>query len=111
VGEALLFTLLLLLRRRRSFPGSLALVYVMGYALLRATVEILRGDTGRGFLFEVSLPRLAGWLDLPVRQPLALSTAQALSLALGTTAAVTYRILRRQVAQPESQEAPGGRRP
>jgi phosphatidylglycerol:prolipoprotein diacylglycerol transferase len=97
-GEALLFTLLMLLRRRRRFPGSLALVYAMGYALLRATVEVLRGDTSRGFLFEISLPRLAGWLDLPVHQPLALSTAQALSLALGTGAAVAYRILRRRVA-------------
>jgi phosphatidylglycerol:prolipoprotein diacylglycerol transferase len=99
LGEALLFTLLLLLRRRRRFPGSLALVYAMGYALLRATVEVLRGDTSRGFLFEISLPRLAGWLDLPAHQPLALSTAQALSLALGTAAAITYRILRRRAAR------------
>jgi prolipoprotein diacylglyceryltransferase len=98
LGEALLFTLLLLLRRRRRFPGSLALIYAMGYALLRATVEVLRGDTSRGFLFEISLPRLANWLDLPANQPLALSTAQALSLALGTAAAVAYRILRRRVA-------------
>jgi len=97
-GETLLFTLLLLLRRRRRFPGSLALVYAMGYALLRATVEVLRGDTGRGFLFQISLPRVAAWLDLPGDQPLALSTAQALSFALGIGAALTYRILRRRVA-------------
>ena len=98
LGEAFLFALLLFLRRRQRFPGSLALVYAMGYALLRATVEVLRGDTSRGFLFELSLPRLASWLDLPVHQPLALSTAQALSLALGAAAAITYRILRRRVA-------------
>ena len=97
-GEGLLFVLLIILRRRRPFPGSLALIYVMGYALLRATVEVLRGDPGRGFLFEVSLPRVAAWLDLPANQPLALSIAQALSLALGTAAAVTYRILRRRAA-------------
>jgi uncharacterized protein (DUF1810 family) len=70
----------------------------MGYALLRATVELLRGDTGRGFLFEISLPRLAGWLDLPANQPLAFSTAQALSLGLGLAAAIAYRILHRRVA-------------
>jgi phosphatidylglycerol:prolipoprotein diacylglycerol transferase len=98
LGEALLFTLLVLLRRRRGFPGSLALIYAMGYALLRAAVEVLRGDTSRGFLFELSLPRLATWLDLPASQPLALSTAQALSLTLGIAAAVTYRILHRRVA-------------
>jgi prolipoprotein diacylglyceryltransferase len=109
-GEAMLFTLLLLLRRRQRFPGSLALVYAMGYALLRATVEVLRGDSSRGFLFEISLPRLAGWLDLPAHQPLALSTAQVLSLALGTAAAVTYQMLGRRVAKPESKGAPEYRR-
>ena len=97
-GEGLLFALLVVLGRRRRFPGSLALVYVMGYALLRATVEVLRGDTSRGFLFEISLPRVAAWLDLPSYQPLALSTAQAFSLALGTAALVAYRILRRRFA-------------
>jgi phosphatidylglycerol:prolipoprotein diacylglycerol transferase len=97
-GEGLLFGLLIVLRRRRPFPGSLALVYAMGYALVRATVEVLRGDEGRGFLFEISLPRVAAWLDLPVNQPLALSIAQALSLALGTAAAVAYWILRRRAA-------------
>jgi phosphatidylglycerol:prolipoprotein diacylglycerol transferase len=97
-GEGLIFALLVVLGRRRRFPGSLALVYVMAYALLRATVEVLRGDAGRGFLFEISLPRVAAWLDLPANQPLALSTAQALSLGLGTAAAVAYRILRRRAA-------------
>lgn len=97
-GEGVLFALLVVLGRRRRFPGSLALVYVMGYALLRASVEVLRGDAGRGFLFEISLPRVAAWLDLPANQPLALSTAQALSLGLGTAAAVAYRILRRRAA-------------
>ncbi len=98
-GEGLLFVLLMVLRRRRRFPGSLALVYVMGYALLRAAVEVLRGDTSRGFLFEISLPRVAAWLDLPAQQPLALSTAQALSLTLGTAAAIAYRILRRRASR------------
>ena len=97
-GEGLLFVLLMVLRRRRPFPGSLALIYVMGYALLRTAVEVMRGDTNRGFLFELSLPRIAAWLDLPAHQPLALSTAQALSLTLGTAAAVAYRILRRRAS-------------
>jgi phosphatidylglycerol:prolipoprotein diacylglycerol transferase len=97
-GEGLLFALLVVLRPRRRFPGSLALVYVMGYAILRATVEVLRGDAGRGFLFEISLPRVASWLDLPANQPLALSTAQALSLGLGAAAAIAYGMLRRRGA-------------
>ena len=97
-GECVLFVALLVLGRRRRFPGSLVLVYVMGYALLRTSVEVLRGDTARGFLFELTLPSLAGWLGLPADQPVALSTAQALSLVLGLAAAVAYRILRRRSA-------------
>jgi prolipoprotein diacylglyceryltransferase len=95
-GGGLLFLLLIILRgRRQCFAGSLALIYAMGYALLRATVEILRGDMARGFLFEFHSPRLASWLGLPLNQPLALSTAQTFSLALGAAAAVAYGILRR----------------
>jgi prolipoprotein diacylglyceryltransferase len=96
VGEGLLFVLLMVLRRRRPFPGALALIYAMGYALMRATVETFRGDAARGFVFEISLPRLATWLGLPAQQPLALSTAQTISLALGLAAAIAYRILRRR---------------
>ena len=95
-GECLIFALLMLLRRRRAFPGALALIYVMAYALLRATVEIMRGDAARGYLFTIALPRLATWLALPPEQPLALSTSQAISLALGVAAAVAYPILHRR---------------
>ena len=98
-GEGLLFVLLIILRgRRQPFFGSLALIYAMGYALLRTTVEIMRGDMARGFLFELRLPRLATWLGLPVNQPLALSTAQTFSLVLGAAAASAYWILRRRKA-------------
>ena len=96
VGEFLLFALLVVLRRRPRFSGGLALIYVMGYTLLRAIVEVMRGDAARGYLFEIILPRLALWLSLPTDQPLALSTSQAISLALGVAAAVAYRILRRR---------------
>jgi phosphatidylglycerol---prolipoprotein diacylglyceryl transferase len=97
-GEALLFILLIVFRRRQRFSGSLVLIYVMGYALLRASVEVVRGDMARGFLFEVTLPRLARWIGVPADQPLALSTAQALSLGLGVAAAVVYRVLGRRSA-------------
>jgi prolipoprotein diacylglyceryltransferase len=97
-GEGLLFILLVVFRRRQRFSGALVLLYVMGYALLRAGVEVVRGDMARGFLFEITVPRLAGWLGVPAHQPLALSTAQGLSLALGIAAAVAYRILRRRNA-------------
>ncbi|HEX7599916.1 MAG TPA: prolipoprotein diacylglyceryl transferase [Polyangia bacterium] len=98
-GEGLLFVWLLFLRgRRRPFSGSLALVYAMGYALLRGSVEVFRGDTARGFLFEWPSPRLATWLGLPMDQALAFSTAQAFSLILGAGAGAAYWLLRRRSA-------------
>ena len=102
LGEALIFAVLMLLRRRRRFPGALVLTYAMAYALLRFTVEIFRGDAARGYLFELPLPFLARGLGLPPTQPLALSTAQALSLVLGGLAAtIFYRWRAHQAPSPD----------
>lgn len=44
-GLNLLFLALLMgILRRRSFPGQVFSVYLMGYAILRSTVEAFRGD-------------------------------------------------------------------
>jgi phosphatidylglycerol:prolipoprotein diacylglycerol transferase len=51
VGELALFAALTWLARRRRYPGQVALAWVIGYGLLRATVELLRGDPGRRLLF------------------------------------------------------------
>jgi len=49
VGALLLFGLLLLFERRR-FSGETFARYVVGYALLRGTIEFFRGDP-RGEVF------------------------------------------------------------
>jgi phosphatidylglycerol:prolipoprotein diacylglycerol transferase len=99
-GELLIFCLLLALARRRKFPGAVALAYAFAYGTLRFFVEIFRGDDLRAFLFKVRLPGLATLLGLPPSEPLFLSSAQAISLALIVAAAITYSVLRRRPVPP-----------
>ena len=47
---ALTGLLVWLFRGRRLRDGGVALVYVMGYALIRSAIEIFRGDSIRGFV-------------------------------------------------------------
>ncbi len=80
-GELAIFVALCLLRpglRRR--PGMLLVVYLGLYAVLRFVVEIYRGDVQRGFLIAFETPRLAGWLGLPLAEPIFLSAGQLGSL-------------------------------
>jgi phosphatidylglycerol:prolipoprotein diacylglycerol transferase len=91
-GELLVFLLLAWLWRRRKFPGAVALAYAMAYGLVRFVVEIFRGDTVRGFVFQ-----------FPASDPILLSTAQATSLALILIGAVGYMTLsRRRASSPSS---------
>jgi phosphatidylglycerol:prolipoprotein diacylglycerol transferase len=83
-----IFFLLLLWRRRQRFHGQLFLVYLLSYGLLRAAIEVFRGDVTRRFLFRLEAPALARAISLPPTEPLALSTSQALGLGLAILAAV-----------------------
>jgi phosphatidylglycerol:prolipoprotein diacylglycerol transferase len=81
-GDFAIFAALILLgpRLRRRSGGTL-LVYLGGYALLRFSVEVFRGDAGRRFVAALSTPRLAALLHLPPGDPILLSVGQATSLA------------------------------
>ncbi len=50
LGEFLIFCLLIVLRRYRSFKGQLLWVYIVFYSFLRFTVEFFRGDMARGYI-------------------------------------------------------------
>lgn len=63
-------------------PWRMASRYALGYGLLRASVEVFRGDLSRGFLVEWSSPTLAGLLSLPPDHPLALSISQVTALVM-----------------------------
>lgn len=48
VGQVSLLVFFLWMRRYRRFHGQILGMWLMGYALLRTTVEVFRGDTERG---------------------------------------------------------------
>jgi phosphatidylglycerol---prolipoprotein diacylglyceryl transferase len=99
LGELLIFLGLMLLWRRRKFPGMIALAYAFAYGILRFFIEIYRDDLVRGFVFQLHSPGLAAALGLPPDTPLFLSSAQATSVLLIAAAATGYAILRRKKPQ------------
>ncbi len=84
VGLLALFAGLLFIRRRNGIeaPWRQASRYALGYGLLRAVVEIFRGDPSRGLPLELHSSLIAGWLGLPPDQPLLLSFSQLIALAM-----------------------------
>ena len=50
-GMFLIFCMLLLLRRRKTFDGQLFWLYALSYAVLRFIIEFFRGDAVRGLYF------------------------------------------------------------
>lgn len=50
VGQLIMFGLLLTARRARRFHGQIFGMWLMGYAVLRTSVELFRGDRERGTL-------------------------------------------------------------
>jgi phosphatidylglycerol:prolipoprotein diacylglycerol transferase len=49
-AEFLNFAVLLVIRRRKTFQGQLFWMYVLNYAVIRAVIELFRGDSERGFI-------------------------------------------------------------
>jgi phosphatidylglycerol---prolipoprotein diacylglyceryl transferase len=83
-----LFFLLVLWRRRQRFFGQLFAIYLLAYGLLRFVLEVFRGDVTRRFVFTLHGRGLASALGLPPGDPIALSTSQALGLALALFAGI-----------------------
>jgi phosphatidylglycerol:prolipoprotein diacylglycerol transferase len=77
---AILFVLLLRVKRRKQFDGEVILDYTLLYAIARFILEFFRGDADRGFVF-------GGWL----------STSQFIALLLGPLAFALW-LVRRQKA-------------
>ncbi|MCA9709071.1 MAG: prolipoprotein diacylglyceryl transferase, partial [Myxococcales bacterium] len=100
-----LFAILLVIRRRRGIeaPWRQASRYLVGYGVLRAAVEVFRGDPSRGLLLELRASPLAALLGLPPDQPLLLSVSQAIALVM---VAVGLVGLRRTRAAPAAQAPP-----
>jgi phosphatidylglycerol:prolipoprotein diacylglycerol transferase len=85
VGQVALFVGLLLMRRHRRFHGQILSLWLMGYAVLRSTVELFRGDTERGTLHGLladKAPSLVHWV--PLEAWYNISTSQFISLCMFT---------------------------
>ncbi|EKD51454.1 MAG: hypothetical protein ACD_62C00248G0001 [uncultured bacterium] len=52
VCELIIFTILFIFRKKKKFDGSVFLLYVMLYSVLRYFIEFFRGDISRGFVIE-----------------------------------------------------------
>ena len=84
------------LRRRKRYDGQVFLSWLWIYPLGRSAIELFRGDSDRGFLFQWTLPALNRLLGLPEQTVNLLSTSQALSLGMVAVAMVLlWRMKRR----------------
>lgn len=86
-GELVIFSLLLLMRRRKRFHGQLLITYLFLYAILRSVNEMFRGDYERGMLVR--------WDLFGDPKPELLSTSQLISLILaGVAVGLLIKLLR-----------------
>lgn len=65
--------------------------YALGYGVLRFAMEAMRGDTTRGFAFEIPGGALAEWLGMAPTQALVLSWSQVVAAGLVVLGAVALR--------------------
>lgn len=72
---------------RRAFDGAVALAYFCSYAVLRSIIEIFRGDTTRGWMFESVLGET-------------ISTSQGISLMVAVVAFVIFFVAARKNTKP-----------
>jgi phosphatidylglycerol:prolipoprotein diacylglycerol transferase len=98
LAQLILFVLLMIARRYRRFHGQIVALYLIGYSIIRTTVELFRGDFERGTLHKIidAVPLDAWWN---------ISTSQFISLvmfSLGVTL-----LVRGTSAAAELPSAPG----
>ncbi len=98
LAQLLLFFALMIARRYRRFHGQVLALYLIGYSIIRTTVELFRGDFERGTIHKlVEQVPLDAWWNI--------STSQLISLvmfALGVTL-----LVRRWSGTREVPSAPG----
>ncbi len=94
-GELMIFLALIFMRRHKRFNGQILAMWLIGYSMLRTTIEFFRGDHLRGFLFRV-----------PEVDPVILSTSQTISLAIfAAGVAIFLAFGRKKVSQEEKLQA------
>jgi phosphatidylglycerol:prolipoprotein diacylglycerol transferase len=75
LAQLLLFVALMIARRYRRFHGQIIALYLIGYSIIRTTVELFRGDFERGTLHKlIEQVPLDAWWNI--------STSQLISLVM-----------------------------
>jgi len=100
LAQLLLFVGLMIARRYRRFHGQIVALYLIGYAIIRTTVELFRGDFERGTLHKlIDQVPLDAWWNI--------STSQFISLvmfALGVTLLVRRSSATRELQSPSGAQ-------
>jgi phosphatidylglycerol:prolipoprotein diacylglycerol transferase len=78
LGEFIVFFILIILRKYKSFNGQLFMTYIILYSVLRFIVEFYRGDVARGFITPL------------------ISFSQGVSILMFLVAVAGFVILRRE---------------
>lgn len=94
IGELTLFVILITMRKYRRFHGQILGAWLMGYAMLRSSVELFRGDVERGtlngLLNYLGLTSLASGVPLEAWYNISVSQFISICLfSLGATILVT----------------------
>ncbi len=98
LAQLLLFVALMIARRYRRFHGQILALYLIGYAVIRTTVELFRGDFERGTLHKlIEQVPLDAWWNVSISQLISL-----VMFALGVTL-----LLRRPAASRSLPSASG----
>lgn len=98
LAQLLLFVALMIARRYRRFHGQVLALYLIGYSIIRSTVELFRGDFERGTLHQlIEAVPLDAWWNVSISQLISL-----VMFALGVTL-----LVRRSSASREVPSAPG----
>lgn len=108
IGQFCLFLGLIVARRYRRFHGEIFAIWLIGYAILRSTVELFRGDVERGtlngLLNSLGLNSLAE--KVPLEAWYNISISQFISLCMfGLGLSILYR-RGREVFFQQPQTAP-----
>jgi phosphatidylglycerol---prolipoprotein diacylglyceryl transferase len=101
LGQIGLLLLMLLMRRYRRFHGQIFGMWLMGYAMLRSTVELFRGDLERGTLSGL-LSSLGVTDRIPKEAWYNLSISQFISICMFSLGATV--LIRKNPPQPRRDQ-------
>ncbi len=106
LGGLLLFAFLIWFRQRKRFHGHVFLAWLLIYPVMRASVEIFRGDAERGYVFRYVNEGFNAFLGLPKGSATFLSTSQFISVCVVAFTLWLWRRRSKQANEEASRSRP-----